>query len=540
MPPKNHNYIFRVQKNLALPHRHTAQRRNCMAEKNILVNRGIPPQDQANHHRGVPAGYGLPSRSNFLDQNLDASEEIAAYLQNLWAEEALAAEREQQASAIIAAEIARRDREAANRQGEHELMLRQAESAARAAAEQHALALSNQAARDHAKEAARLQSQKLAEEARLAAQVAEDERRRRDEENYARHASDAGRLWSSLAGPYVPTQGLPQAWENASDAGKHIFVRSAAAMLARQLSILAALYPSELDPGELAPLIYTTPASELGVTTNDLALIANSNGSVEVSHRLVPGIDGRLTWLKVDDISIGANVRVRTVIYDPIANLYHFTRDGESTPTLTWTPNTPNLDSSTSLPIAPQFGSIYSGTELKPKHLDPYFQPGHTWEPDDYIIRLPIDLGSKELYIYFKNPRDLPGVASGSGQMVDGTWLGERTQSEGVPIPSSVADQLRGMKFPNFDKFREELWKAVSNDASLVSQLSSANQLQVKRGKAPYPKKSDQAGGRDKFEIHHVEEISKGGAVYEIDNMVIMTPKQHIHHHSGKQNDIQR
>ncbi|MFB2764009.1 hypothetical protein [Marinobacter shengliensis] len=38
--------------------------------------------------------------------------------------------------------------------------------------------------------------------------------------------------------------------------------------------------------------------------------------------------------------------------------------------------------------------------------------------------------------------------------------------------------------------------------------------------------------GREKYEIHHLEEIQNGGAVYDLDNMTITTPRNHIRIHS--------
>lgn len=50
-------------------------------------------------------------------------------------------------------------------------------------------------------------------------------------------------------------------------------------------------------------------------------------------------------------------------------------------------------------------------------------------------------------------------------------WLGAASQSEGAPIPSQIADQLRGRDFRNFRVFREAFWEVVANDAELVKQL---------------------------------------------------------------------
>ena len=37
--------------------------------------------------------------------------------------------------------------------------------------------------------------------------------------------------------------------------------------------------------------------------------------------------------------------------------------------------------------------------------------------------------------------------------------------------------------------------------------------------------------GRMKIEIHHKHEIASGGAVYDLDNLLLMTPRVHIDHH---------
>jgi len=55
-------------------------------------------------------------------------------------------------------------------------------------------------------------------------------------------------------------------------------------------------------------------------------------------------------------------------------------------------------------------------------------------------------------------------------------------------------------------------------------------------GVAPYAPPWEQVGGSMKFEIHHEDEIAKGGDVYGMDRLRILTPKQHIEiHRSEKQ-----
>jgi hypothetical protein len=132
----------------------------------------------------------------------------------------------------------------------------------------------------------------------------------------------------------------------------------------------------------------------------------------------------------------------------------------------------------------------------------------------------------------------VPGIASGYGKPLTGTWLGNKTRAEGAAIPSHIADQLRGQRFTSFDRLREEIWKAVSNDPELSKQFNGDNLDTIRGAAAPFARLVDQVGNRKKFEIHHTHEVAKGGAVYDLDNLVVMTPKQHIEHHRSKKNDL--
>jgi hypothetical protein len=53
----------------------------------------------------------------------------------------------------------------------------------------------------------------------------------------------------------------------------------------------------------------------------------------------------------------------------------------------------------------------------------------------------------------------------------------------------------------------------------------------MKLGKAPFALQDDQVGDRKKFEIHHKQWIVNGGSVYDMDNLVILSPKKHIETH---------
>ncbi len=125
----------------------------------------------------------------------------------------------------------------------------------------------------------------------------------------------------------------------------------------------------------------------------------------------------------------------------------------------------------------------------------------------------------------------MAGTVSGKGQTVGNNWLGDAGMGDGAPIPSQIADKLRGRGFASFDSFRKAVWKAASDNAELKKQFSNQNQGNIENRKSPFVRKSERVGGRKRYELHHVNPISNDGSVYNIDNIRVMTPKRHIETH---------
>ena len=202
--------------------------------------------------------------------------------------------------------------------------------------------------------------------------------------------------------------------------------------------------------------------------------------------------------------------------------------------TLIWTPatdpsstlGTPALEGA---PQAPQIW-IYPPTKqadniiVSPIYPDTY---------KDFILVFPADSGVQPLYIVI-SARYSPGIATGLGEDVFGIWLAGAGAGLGAPIPTRIADVLRGREFKSFDTFRAVFWKAVSNDPELFSQLSEDDQARVLTGNAPTVRFRDSVGKRVTYEIHHVELIKDGGAVYDADNLRVNTPRNHIDLHKKK------
>lgn len=128
----------------------------------------------------------------------------------------------------------------------------------------------------------------------------------------------------------------------------------------------------------------------------------------------------------------------------------------------------------------------------------------------------------------------MPGKASGKGEQVGEGWLNNAGKNLGASIPNQIADKLRGREFANFNTFRRNFWKAVSETPDLRDQFKQSNLENIMSGKSPFVRKNERVGGRIKYELHHVKPISEGGAVYDADNLRVMTPKRHIEVHKNK------
>ena len=196
--------------------------------------------------------------------------------------------------------------------------------------------------------------------------------------------------------------------------------------------------------------------------------------------------------------------------------------------TLIWTPaadpsNTLGTPALEGAPQAPQIW-IYPPSEKADSIIvNPIYPP----EYKDFILVFPADSGIQPLYIVM-NVRLAPGTVTGQGKDVTGLWLARASSGLGAPVPTSIASQLIGKRFSSFDAFRKAFWTAVGNDPALLSQFKLTNQNKLRNGKAPFAQRPEHNGENARYEIHHIENVQHGGAVYDVDNLAIMTPKRHV------------
>ncbi|BBH36119.1 S-type pyocin domain-containing protein [Pseudomonas sp. St290] len=283
------------------------------------------------------------------------------------------------------------------------------------------------------------------------------------------------------------------------------------------------------------PVVISIPLSQLD---ENFKLTPNT----ETDHlplRVVSSVRGEHTQLYLSPTggNLSSEVRIRYVTLDPNTNLFTFTTEGILPRTLTWTPNNPpgdNLLGSTELPATQQEIKILPGARIT--QIEGRINEHPTCDDadiDDYVLVFPMESGIQPVYVMASRtgPRYEPGTVTGAGAEVGEDWLGSSEHGAGAPIPREIADLLRGQDFRDFDAFREKFWRWVADDEKLSKQFSRSNLKLMRNGSAPFTTPDGHAGERNKFEIHHIQLISKGGAVYDLDNLSIMTPKKHVELH---------
>ena len=127
-----------------------------------------------------------------------------------------------------------------------------------------------------------------------------------------------------------------------------------------------------------------------------------------------------------------------------------------------------------------------------------------------------------------KGARALEGTAEGGKSLsrITGRWLRGTAGNAGL-IPGQVAEKLRGRTFRDFDDFRQTLWKEVAKDAKLAEQFGAPNVGRMKRGLAPIAHSSQHLGDKKSYILHHRTPIQEGGGVFDLDNIVVVTPRMH-------------
>jgi hypothetical protein len=394
--------------------------------------------------------------------------------------------------------------------------------------------------RQQARLAAEAETQRQLEQARLLTQWREETEARWQSPSFANVGSLAafGPTFTGTLGTVGISPATSLALRTALRAAVSAAVAALASVAAPVLVGFAALLaPSRLGNGDLFSV--SVPLSELAPdSTADLYELAAVGGEIDLPVRLGSRTIGNRVEIVVvttDGVTVPASVPVKLAHFDARKNVYVSGSTVSNGPVITWTPLIEPQDPSTEFPLIDTDLPIYEGATVTPDtgRIDP-FPELDRYGFGGFITVFPIDSGIPPTFTMFRDRRQDPGVASGAGQPVSGNWLGVASTGEGAPIPMQIADKFRGREFSSFKAFRRAFWKAVASDEYLFEQFDRIDKASIKNGLSPKPHQTEHVGQRRKYEIHHVTPIDNGGAVYDIDNLRILTPKQHIQTHSKK------
>ena len=394
--------------------------------------------------------------------------------------------------------------------------------------------------RQQARLAAEAETQRQLEQARLLAQWREETEAQWQSPTFANVGSMAA-FGPTVTGT-LGTVGVSPATSLALRTALRAAVSAAIAALASVaapvlVGFAALLAPSRLGSGDLFSV--SVPLSELAPdSTADLYELAAVGGEIDLPMRLgsrTIGNSVEIVVVTTDGVTVPASVPVRFAHFDARKNVYVSGSTVSNGPVITWTPLIDPQNPSTEFPLIDTDLPIYEGATVTPDtgRIDP-FPELDRYGFGGFITVFPIDSGIPPTFTMFRDRRQDPGIASGAGQAVSGNWLGAASTGEGAPIPMQIADKFRGREFSSFKAFRRAFWKAVASDEYLFEQFDRIDKASIKHGLSPKPHQTEHVGQRRKYEIHHVTPIDNGGAVYDIDNLRILTPKQHIQTHSKK------
>jgi hypothetical protein len=144
-------------------------------------------------------------------------------------------------------------------------------------------------------------------------------------------------------------------------------------------------------------------------------------------------------------------------------------------------------------------------------------------------------VGNGEVKLSATQLRSTPGIATVSGDLTpaSGSWLDAGVPT---PIPAQVGNALAGRSFNTFGDLRQAIWEQIGSNPELNGGFSRANLAKMNDGLAPSAPTdwlNETGAFGDSFNIHHADPIEFGGAVYDLSNLRIVSPKVHFDIHYG-------
>lgn len=185
--------------------------------------------------------------------------------------------------------------------------------------------------------------------------------------------------------------------------------------------------------------------------------------------------------------------------------------------------------------------------------LGKLFKEGFKWAKDYKSAPDPQIHADKDMSVLYKDNdgyektayelRNTPGSATGGDNLpvIENSWF-KGTHNSAGKLPKQIADKMRDMEFKNFDQFRTTFWKLVADEPKLSRNFEPEFLNGMKKGISPLAPLEQWNGKIDSYQLHHIKPIHDKGGVYDLDNIVIVTPRYHKEildpsYHRGKANE---
>jgi len=106
-------------------------------------------------------------------------------------------------------------------------------------------------------------------------------------------------------------------------------------------------------------------------------------------------------------------------------------------------------------------------------------------------------------------------------------WL-RGSHRNAAKIPHQLAVRLAGRQYKDWRHFRRSFWREVARSEILAQQFDEKNIRRMKRGVAPLVEELQNLGERKSYNIDHVKELRYGGGLYDLNNLYIRSPLNHV------------
>lgn len=123
--------------------------------------------------------------------------------------------------------------------------------------------------------------------------------------------------------------------------------------------------------------------------------------------------------------------------------------------------------------------------------------------------------------------RGSTGVATISKELFDSPYLVRGSHANAGLIPLDIGRRLEGRQYSSFRAFRKAFWTEVA-DSKYALDLGPLCWKDMQKGLAPLAREAQHRGGRRTFELHHMTPIHAEGSVYDLSNIMIVTPLYHV------------